>query len=745
MKLHSTQRNVKTFGGSDPSNFKIAMNAKAFRVLVDSIYADKIKAPIRELACNAWDAHIMAGTTDRPFDVHLPNALMPEFYVRDYGTGMSPEMVMNLYTTMFESTKDQSNDQTGAFGIGSKTPFAYGDSFNVTTFYEGKKRVYNCFIQSDGVPGIKLIMEQDTDEHPGVMVKFGVAREDFGTFEERAREVFKRFPLQPNILGVANFQLEPVEFLVEREGFRIRKDSNNTYSYAYTRRDRTAYAVMGCIGYPMDYSNMSNVDDKTRLILGMPIDIDFNLGELDISADRERLSYDPTTQANIRERCDKVYDEIKDEIQKKFSEAKTYWDACCLLRDLRSYEMRDAMDTMIGRGQITWKDKPVTSSYLRVNWKDHQNLSIAHYGSNGSREKNTYRYRQNYHDSYEVQPSNDIVFMYDDEFGKRGVIQKVQYFIQTKSCTKLVLLRSLRTRDVKTKEYPVKDANRDVKEFRKALGNPHIHRVSDIVVPKAELDKLTRGTVTRTKCWELSMSKGYAENPYRYSTQNENSFWEPTAFPSDEQIDEGGYYMHVKGRRALYNENEVGRFHKIVSFAKLVGIIPDDTKVYGFQASTVAELKDRDEWVNVYDYIRDELAKKVNDEDFITFKQMQVRWNNFCNHRRHHVFTLVSCLDAVCENWNVNVPTIMDFTTMYHETKEAAGKSTLDYERLSNFAKVVGIEVPTVDANDNTLIDLTDKIFSRYPMLELVSSNRSGSMDYVETIRDYILMIEQNN
>ena len=76
--------------------FRIRNSAKAFNILSSGLYANKIRAIVRELSCNAVDSHTAAGKMDCPFDVHLPNSLEPYFSIRDYGTGLSHEQVTNI-------------------------------------------------------------------------------------------------------------------------------------------------------------------------------------------------------------------------------------------------------------------------------------------------------------------------------------------------------------------------------------------------------------------------------------------------------------------------------------------------------------------------------------------------------------------------------------------------------------------------------------------------------------------------
>ena len=119
--------------------FTIKPNGKAFRTLIDGLYSNKVQVVIRELCANAPDSHIDAGQV-KPFKVSIPTALDAVFRVRDFGTGLTHEQVMKLYTTIFESTKEETNEQTGQLGLGSKSPFAYTDSFQVTVWDGAEKR-----------------------------------------------------------------------------------------------------------------------------------------------------------------------------------------------------------------------------------------------------------------------------------------------------------------------------------------------------------------------------------------------------------------------------------------------------------------------------------------------------------------------------------------------------------------------------------------------------------------------------
>ena len=96
------------------TQYSIKASAKAFKILSDGLYSDKIATPIRELSTNAYDAHVPKGNIHTPFDVHLPS-MQAWFAIRDYGIGMSKQELQTTYTTYFDSNKTHSNDFVGVW------------------------------------------------------------------------------------------------------------------------------------------------------------------------------------------------------------------------------------------------------------------------------------------------------------------------------------------------------------------------------------------------------------------------------------------------------------------------------------------------------------------------------------------------------------------------------------------------------------------------------------------------------
>ena len=110
MQLHTENNVLQTNLKTQAHVFQIHASAKAFKILSSNLYRYKVAAVIRELSCNALDSHVDAGNKD-PFIIHLPTQIEPFFAIEDFGTGMTPDQIGELYTGYFASSKTDRNDQ----------------------------------------------------------------------------------------------------------------------------------------------------------------------------------------------------------------------------------------------------------------------------------------------------------------------------------------------------------------------------------------------------------------------------------------------------------------------------------------------------------------------------------------------------------------------------------------------------------------------------------------------------------
>lgn len=297
MKLQDNTIEIEQIGTiTDASSFKMKSSRKAFQILSD-LYSDKPLAIVRELGCNANDAMTMAGKKDQPFHIHVPNALEPWLTIQDFGTGISHQNIYDIYSTYFESTKTNTNDQIGCLGLGSKSPFCYTDNFSVTSIFDGEKRIYNAYFAENGNPTIALMSTAKTSEGNGVAIQIPIKEKDFNNFYRSIATAFRYFDVKPTISGgTINWHNETPMFTGDDWMFY---DNNQGWQ---------SFAIMGGVTYPID---SQHTDDKYNNILRKGIVLKFAMGELDFAPSREHLSYDDATIKAINDKLEKVTHEIK--------------------------------------------------------------------------------------------------------------------------------------------------------------------------------------------------------------------------------------------------------------------------------------------------------------------------------------------------------------------------------------------------------------------------------------------------
>lgn len=316
------KKTYETFGNvnneNDKKGFSIKQSKEAFRILSSGVYSDKVLAVIRELSSNALDAHIEAGTQGKPFDVHLPNSFEPWFKIRDYGTGLSNNEILNLYTTYFDSTKASSNDVTGMMGIGSKSPFAYTDQFTVTSYYKGKKSVYSCFITDGGLPQVKpSVLNAATDQPDGLEVYMPVESKDFSEFKEKAKELYRFYIVYPNVTGNTISREEKFSpksygtktFISDLDGNRVTVFSGiGETNRPWSPRQSDFSLQQGSVVYPIDTNFHREAGLNLHLIRGVLFEVP--LGAVNVTASREHLEYDKNTTAYLSDLISKTKEAV---------------------------------------------------------------------------------------------------------------------------------------------------------------------------------------------------------------------------------------------------------------------------------------------------------------------------------------------------------------------------------------------------------------------------------------------------
>jgi hypothetical protein len=389
-----------------PRGFGMKMSMKAAEILSGGLYSDAIRAIIRELGTNAADAHVAAGKRHVPFVVIIPSLTDPNLTIQDFGTGLSdyrirgyfeclcghtedsdaePAPVPNRqdiytcpkcgepgmtfrqgnYTVYFDSDKNHSNDYTGCLGLGSKSPFAYTDSYTVTSVCDGMKGIYTMF-KGEEMPGVVRLSYEPTDEPSGLKVTVPVQAKDFNLFRTKAIEVYKWFETKPLVTGVSADQLKIPA---------IAKESGDWMIFAHDQGQRHHYrgqhvdsfgVLMGNVHYPVGRwqdldEEFRNSLTKAETFLAQEVGpvLRVGIGEVNMAASREALKYDSgPTYATLKERLRKLAADLIAETERDLSAVETMWDARVQLwRFTSRYYLRGLIDS----SGLRWRGKEVST------------------------------------------------------------------------------------------------------------------------------------------------------------------------------------------------------------------------------------------------------------------------------------------------------------------------------------------------------------------------------------------------
>ena len=360
MKLQTSSNRSEVKGVLAETAFGIGNGTLLLEYLRSNIYKNPIQALTREIASNARDAHreVHADpnnptTRETPIQITFPNEWCSNFQVQDWGPGISPDRMSNIFTQFGNSTKRDDNDETGGFGLGCKTPFAYGDSFTVTTVHEGIKYHYSAIL--DGGAGKMVLMSQEeTNEPSGTIVSVPVRQDDWDAFIQYTILATALWDVKPVLRGRTPIPEYPnIETYFGGDGWVL---ANTESVRAIPGLDSGAYAVVDGIPYKIESYSMGDYDYKLYAAFACSFHFDFGVGELDLAPSRDHLRYTKKTKALILERINTAKAELQAQIQEKITNAPSYYEAALAYRNLKTEVSSEVIGLV---GGVRWNGIPI--------------------------------------------------------------------------------------------------------------------------------------------------------------------------------------------------------------------------------------------------------------------------------------------------------------------------------------------------------------------------------------------------
>ena len=281
-------------------------------LLSSNLYSNPEGSFIREIVSNGWDSHVEANNTDTPIIIKTKgDGLKYNITIRDYGTGLSKEDFENIYCKIGTSTKRLSNNYLGAFGVGKFSVMAVSNVSYITSYHNGVARQYIMTKDGNSIT-TNLISEKSTDEKNGLEISIkGI--NSLWKYEEGLKEL----AFFPNIYidGLYN----------HANNIKVKRYKNFSVANAVFGKK----LLLGNVLYPIDESIIpAELKDFYDSIMRSGVVFNFNIGEVQVTPNRESIIYNTTTTNLIIDRIKSAYKEISDilnpHINKDFDDPYAY-------------------------------------------------------------------------------------------------------------------------------------------------------------------------------------------------------------------------------------------------------------------------------------------------------------------------------------------------------------------------------------------------------------------------------------
>jgi hypothetical protein len=465
MKVRERKIQIEKDEGLQTTKFGIDQKnaGHIFEIMRSKIYSDKVLAIVREYTTNAVDEHIKTGQADRPIRVHVPTKFDPTLKIRDFGEGLTDQEIREVYCQFAASTKRQSNDFTGQMGIGSKSGFAYTDSFSIISFQGGKKRIYSAYLDSGGTGEITLQADVETDEEDGIEIQISIKHADIHYCQQTCEKLFRFFDVYPEVIGMGNKTIKDTSFTFEGKNWKIAGLHN------------PSYAIMGNIGYPISFHILDNLDNEERNVLNLGAWIKFPIGSLDIAASREELQYTKITKTNIKKALKSVHEQLQKKISNSVKDAKNIIEAKQLWHKVT--QSLGIKTSVVWTNPDTGKDVNILNSAI--------DAAGSRKKSDGSTEtytavvfKNIDGYSRKTRETYNFNVMSDYDLYVDDV---KGFKWRVRYQALEEDGKKPLIIKE------------IEDGYLEAWIKKNDLQGVKIHKLSDVEPPKAKKSQKTYG------------------------------------------------------------------------------------------------------------------------------------------------------------------------------------------------------------------------------------------------------------
>ncbi len=607
------------------------------------------------------------------------------------------------------STKRDDNTQTGGFGLGAKSPFAYTDTFCIVSItpqdiYKDKqgeihencmvRRQYVAHIDESRIGKLSLVSSGVTEELQGTQIIIDARRDDHGSFSLWVQKTAQYWNTKPTILGCDNFSWKNKEVILSGDGWILEAYDNNYYNY----EDNHMKALVDGIPYSISEDFIdTNTSDKSyklyRKLFESPVRIYFKIGDLQLTANRENLENNEKNKKSVGKYLSEILKDMEEITKNEISKCPNLWSALSKWKEFRKSNLGSFVKEVEYKG-IKISDE--SSNFAMPKDKVDYFLCIRKNGFEPKVKKGGYLFFT----------TKTVLYIDNTESVRPSRGRIATLFKENPDISEVQVIKFLTT-DVKE----LKELNDKFYIDQLSSGN-----LSDVVKMKnlPILSGRTRRTIVKAKLLDSYRS------------------WEDA-----EDIDlaeDSGVYVALSYRKAIdeKTKKEYCNLWTLSDIAKKYNI-----DIYGIPERYIKKLGDN--WVPLRIWIKNKIDKLREDKNFQLYGKEYFNYGDDLIHKSYsYLYEFIvnkKILDKI-ENKESTIHKYMERSNILNEAK-------VSVTEVRNLCGIIGEKIFSNDEIEQSdIIDLSKEFRKRYPLLIHLSSYvRSVPADNVVF---YINAVEKN-
>jgi len=659
MIIETKNKNIQSQGIAKQESCSIDQeDMRYIASLLRNNYSNPLLATIREIVANALDV-----TKSKKVEIQLPTKIEPNFIVRDYGCGLSEEDMLGLYTKYGKSTKRDSNNAIGGFGIGRFAPLSYTDSFIVRSVHKGHKHSYIIRVDEHDDTIVSQIESTSSSESDGIYVQVGIKKEDISEFFK----IFKKtLWYRKDAIKLLNESWGETSMGKPQESNEIFDlYSENRYWEDKSHYGDQPYVLMGGIPYKV------NTNDEWYMFK-QGVVYKAEIGEFKLHHSRESLEYNPQVKQALKKASEKMFDKLNSTLSSQMDVAENFYEASDIMwKALETYKQRFGKKLAVSSSKFQG-----VSGELFLNNQVDKRVDIT------TRENGNLGFSSSRYHYHGYEPSSDRIYIIDDAPSPRSPKARCLFLhdfeaekgLKAKGTAKIVLITP-RDSELKNCIQRVKDCD-----------HPQVKLLSECerVISARQKTKSSVKSLSAMDILKFGLDKSYNQSEWA----NNDEWWGIDTEADFDDDNKTYYYVRYYANKVQFKpydghqEQELRPFAFKETWLRQIADFTEKETIWGVRSNQLSKIKAKKNWVCLDDVYEDFVFEDEKVEKYVQYYEENPLFADYCSNT-------MTRLDKLPKNtMNENLKNLLNSYTNWVGNRTIANTAKFNHQYVLERLKI---------------------------------------------------------